>query len=72
MPLRLRIQAVIDRRDYRWKIDAVRTLEACRTKARKALELDGRAPELVAVHEDPGGPKRTSRWVRQDPDLCPR
>jgi len=65
MPLRRRIQAVIDRRFYRRKYDAARTLEAFSRTARDEVNLDMLTGRLVEVVDETMQPAHVGLWLRQ-------
>jgi hypothetical protein len=64
-PLRRRNQSFIDRRFYRRKYDARKTLEEFSAKLRKETDLDSLSEDLVGVVRETVRPARVSLWLRQ-------
>jgi hypothetical protein len=64
-PLRRRIQNVIDRRFYRRKYDAAKTLQSFSTKLRDETDLDELSDDLVRVVSDTVQPEHISLWLRK-------
>jgi len=66
-PLRRRIQSFIDRRFYRSKYDARKTLEAFAARLRNETDLDDLSEDLVGVVRETIQPEYATLWLR-DPD----
>jgi hypothetical protein len=63
-PLRRHLQVIIDRRFFRRKYDAARTLESFSASLRSEMDLADLGAQLVAIVEETMQPTQVALWLR--------
>jgi hypothetical protein len=71
-PLRRRVQPMIDRRFYRSKYDAAKTVAAFSATLRQEVDLDLLSKQLVSVVGETMQPEQVSLWLVQRESRPPR
>jgi hypothetical protein len=64
-PIRMRVQDAVDRRFYRARYDAERTIDAFSVRLRREVDLDSVRADLIGVVQETIHPVHASVWLRR-------
>ena len=65
-PLRRAVQQIVDRRFYRSRVDAARTIEEFSGRLRRETDLDALSADLIGVVRETVKPSHASLWLRAE------